>query len=254
MAKQDETALVLANVGEFTMEAADEMEKKLAASGGKASFFKLADGRNVLRFLPPPKGKNNPFASVMQHYVKLPTGDVSFNCPRFATPPRACPVCAQANTYKASKSKKDQDRAGDLLPRTRIYANIIDRANEDMGPQVFGFGKSIYNDLMKIYKDPDWGNFTHPTQGCDITINKTGANKNTEYSVNPRPKSGMLSNDVAKARAWIDNQHSLDKYLAVPTDDEIAQKLMGGPEQDENTNTAGTVVYDTTASDEDRPF
>lgn len=252
-------ATTLAAYGEFTMEAAGELEKRLEAGSGKASFFKLRDGRNVIRILPPPKGKSNPFADSMQHYVNLPTGSVSFNCPRFDKPPRLCPVCAEYNRLKNSPHKKDKDKAGEYAPRTRIYVNIIDKTpglgGEEAGPQVFAFGKSIYSALMKLYRDPDWGNFTHPTEGYDVLIGREGVGKNTEYTVMGKPNSALLHKDAAVMKRWIEGQVSLDRYVAIPSDAEIQAKLVGSNSESGSEDlTAGGRVYDVGSGDDDQPF
>ena len=106
---------------------------------------------------------------------------------------------------------------------------------------------------MKLYKDEDWGNFSHPTEGYDITITKEGAGKNTEYSVMGKPNSKLLHKDATVMKRWIEGQHPLARYIAIPSDAEIAMKC-GVSEAADETVTAGGKVYDMNNRDDDTPF
>jgi hypothetical protein len=81
----------LTKYGSYSEEAADQEKEEMGK--GSAEFFKPAAGENVVRFLPPGRGKSSPFVLVSQHYIEVPgeQSAVSFNCPRVMTK-KFCPV------------------------------------------------------------------------------------------------------------------------------------------------------------------
>ena len=196
---------------------------------GSKSYLKLAEGDNVLRFLPPKPGKPTPLASTFSHYMEMPDGrKFSFNCPRMMAR-KACPVCAKGDQLKASRSLADQKLAGRMFPRLRVYANVIDRNAEEMGVQIFAFGKTIMDDLTAIRQNArKGGNFTHPETGRDIIITRTGkSQQDTRYGVNPDVQSSPLHSDQAQMFAWLDAAYDLDSFMSVLDDDALRAKLRG---------------------------
>lgn len=219
----------LVNYGSYSEEAAKAESEELAKSGG--DFFKFEVGKNVMRFLPPPAGPNSPFAVVWQHFVQLPgmTNAASFNCPlKMAGKP--CPVCSKVSALRSSGNPADYDLAGTYLPRTRVYASGIARADEAAGPRVVAFGKSIHEELVKIRED---GDFTHPLEGFDITVDRVGTGKmDTQYSVRAARQNSKLAADVETMNAWIEAQPDVRQFARVPTIDEIRKILSLSPSDD----------------------
>jgi hypothetical protein len=210
--------------GSYEIDAAKEEQEALDQSGG-SSFFKLKPGRNVVRFLPPKVGQRTPFVMVHQHYVQLPgqTNPASFNCPRVMAK-RSCAICARVDELRATGNPADYDMAGQLFPKLRIFANIIDRSNPEQGPQVLAFGKQIHDALVKLRTDEDaGGDYTHPQEGFDIIITRTGTGKNdTKYTVNPARASSDLGD-----YEWIAIQPDLRRFANVPSDADIQAAIAG---------------------------
>lgn len=212
--------------GSFDIEAA--LADAAEASKGNADFFKPKAGQNVLRFLPPPVGKNSPFAVTYQHWVTLPDGSRSpLNCSRMMAKQR-CPACERVDEMLRSGNETDFKAANDAKAKLRVFANIIDRDDESKGVQVFGFGKTILDALVAIRKDArSGGDFTDAEDGFDLVITKKGEGQRTEYSVLPSRDSTPLHEDAEQAEGWLDNQYDLDKYRYVPSYEEAYAKLTG---------------------------
>lgn len=216
----------IVNYGAYEVEAADAEHEDLSRGGG--NFMKLDTGRNVVRFLPPPAGRNTPFVTVFQHFLNLPgfAEPIIFNCPRLMAR-KGCPACQKGEKLKSTGNQKDADAARDFWASRRVFANVIDRNDEDAGPKILGFGKLIHEALVAIRRDEDaGGDFTDPVDGFDIVIERTGTTKtDTRYTVRPARKSSELGN-----LEWIETQPDL-RYLAkVPTLEEI--KAMVSPQDD----------------------
>lgn len=196
---------------------------------GQKSYMKLVEGDNVIRFLPPRIGKPSPFAQTFSHYMELPDGrKVSFNCPRMMAK-RACIVCAKGDQLRNSRNFADQKTGKRLFPRIRVYANVIDRANEQLGVQILAFGKGVMESLLSLRQNPrKGGNFTHPESGRDIIITRKGTGQfDTEYTVSPDISASPLHADPGQADEWLEMAYDLDPFMAVLSDDEIRAKVKG---------------------------
>lgn len=237
--------------GSYDSEAADAEAADLDKGGGE--WLKLEPGRNVIRLLPPPAGRNTPFVVVRQHYLQMPgeADPISFNCPK-AMLKKFCPVCAKADKLRSSGKARDRNRAKELYAKRRVFANVIDRNDEETGPKILGFGKSVHEQLVELRRDPDaGGDFTHPEEGYDIVIERKGSGKNdTKYKVRPgrtRPLGNL---------EWIMIQADLSSVAKVPTIEEIKELFNRGDDSedeqaDEEASDANEDVIDTKLADED---
>lgn len=210
--------------GSYDAETAQEEKSQMDSSS--TEFFKVKVGKSVVRFLPPPLGKKSPFRVVWTHYINLPGSKdpISFACPmREAN--RSCPVCQKAEGFKRSGNDADFKKALDLFPKRRVYANIVDREHPEKGVQVFGFGKTIHEALAKIRADEDaGGDFTNPDTGFDIIVEREGTGKNdTNYTVMAARKQSKLGD-----YELISQQHDLERFAKVLSEEEILTKLSGG--------------------------
>ncbi len=221
---QNNPSTSLVKYGSFELEAAEEEQKDIDQSGG--AFFKLKAGRNVVRFPPPPVGARSPFLKVHQHFVQFPgmAKAASFNCPRLMSK-LPCPVCKKCDELRATGNPADYELAGEYLAKPRVFANIIDRANPEAGPQIIAFGKKIHESLVALRTDEvAGGDFTHPETGFDIVITRSGTTKNdTEYEVKASRKITPLGN-----MEWLEQLHDLGRLGRVPSGEDIL-RMLGGP-------------------------
>jgi hypothetical protein len=212
----------LQKYSDWSMDEAEEAEKELEKLGSNADFLKFDKGKNVLRFLPGKVGEK-PFVLVQQHFIEIPgsTSPIVFACPRIHAK-RACPACEQADKLRASGNPADYDRAGKLIPRLRVFANVISRKDPEKGPVVAAFGKQVYEQLIALRKNEDaGGNFTDPgPNGFDVIVEKSGEGLKTEYKVWPQRKTSPLGNDE-----WLDVMHDLKRYARVASPEELNRML-----------------------------
>jgi len=203
----------------YTTEAAEEDEKLLSAG---ADFLKLKEGRTIVRFLPAPKG-GKVFHVYWQHFIEKPDGSTaSFACPN--RPGRQpCPVCEYAQKLHNSGNAIDQKTAKKYWPRKRILANVIDRKGDTEKVYALGMPPSIYDKLIKIRKNEDFGgDFSHPMDGFDICIERKGTGmRDTEYTVIPSKKNSKLAKTVDEMNELIQSQTDLTAYTRVLGYDEI---------------------------------
>jgi len=207
--------------GKWEVETAQGERDDLARSTSK--FLKLVVGPNRVRFLPPQVGKRSPFVTVFQHFMRLKEQErpFVFNCPRMMAK-SPCPACIKSDRLRATGNAKDAAAASDMWPGRRVFANVIARAQESDGPIIFGFGKLIHEALLALRTNEDvGGDFTHPHEGLDIVIERTGTGKiDTKYRVYPVRRSTPLGN-----MEWISMQADLTLLAYVPTMAEIMESI-----------------------------
>ena len=51
----------------------------------------------------------------------------------------------------------------------RTYAPVVVRGEESQGVKFWGFGKTVYQELLSII-DPDYGDITDPISGRDVSV------------------------------------------------------------------------------------
>jgi len=227
--KKKSSALVQVDFGDFTMEDAEEAQREAEQTASRGRILKLRPGRTILRVLPPPKGQKL-FRVAYVHYLDVPgVGRVSFNCPRLMAK-RPCNVCKTEAELLATGEDVDFRKARKLKAKRQIFFNVVDRNNEEAGPQPFRFGKMIEDQLIEIRQDEDdGGNFAHPIEGFDLKFSRKGEGQNdTEYKVTvtgPNPKP--LHDDPQVLAEWIESQPDLSRFLVVLSDEAIARKLAG---------------------------
>lgn len=222
-----QTSTALANFTPMDLDELESQEKQIGFGNSNSNFFQFQSGRNVVRVLPGLHGAP-PFITFFKHFVKgagLDGKAWGGACPlKMAKLP--CPVCAVATKLSRGASEADLDLAKELTPRKRVVANLIDRAAPDAGPQVAEMGTSIY-DAIKDIKRSLGDDPTHPTDGFDLIVEKTGAGLKTEYKVVPVRQSSKVHADAGQMTEWFQDAADLAKQVIVLPEHELVIKLQG---------------------------
>jgi hypothetical protein len=154
-------------------------------------------------------------------------------------------------------SKESYELAKKLYPKMRSYAPVVVRGEEDKGVRLWAFGKTVYQSLLNIMLDEDYGDITDPTEGRDIKVvcNKPPGRMWAMTEVRPRGKDSMLSSDKAQATGWIQGIPDLDEMFTCKTYDEL-EKIVNdwlngdddSSDDDTGTSRGGTTATATTSS------
>lgn len=209
--------------GTFTEDALERDSAKVDQLTGNA-FMELLPGENVLRFLPPPIGKNSPFRMTAMHYIEPPPGiekKMVFACPRHELR-EACPACEHAARL-SSGNAAERRAASEFQPKFRAYANVLDRNNPEAGVKVLGFGKMIYNDLRSIRRNPrTGGDYTNPTEtGFDIIITREGTGMNTQYAASADRNNTPLAESDEELMSILAQAHDLEQFVNPEVPEEL---------------------------------
>ena len=113
------------------------------------------------------------------------------------------PADSEVRVRFVGKPIKKMESFNGQPAKPRYYSRVIARTMVDGKPQseakVFGFGTMIKNGIADFALSDDWGN----PEELDIIIKRTGAEKQTKYSLIPCPKK-PLSNDLKAKASEID--------------------------------------------------
>jgi hypothetical protein len=207
-------------------------------------LWKPSNGKQTIRIVPYKKNPENPFVELKFHYN---LGGKTYLSP--STYGRPDPVVEFANKVKSTGDKDDYKLAMNLFPKLRIYTPVIVRGEEDQGVRFWGFGKQVYETLLGIIADDDYGDVSSLDKGNDITVTykpkeETGKTF-PETDILPRPKKTPVGGDsVIEA---IKNQPDLTELFQEPTYEELEaalQKFLNPEEEDGDSTSVGTSVVE----------
>jgi len=161
--------------------------------------WKPSEGTQNIRLVPCKEQPDNPFIELKFHY--------GFNGKTYLSPTsfgRPDPIVEIANKLRNSGDKDDFELSKQFYPKMRIYAPVIVRGEEDKGVRFWGFGKQVYQTLLGIVADEEYGDITDLKNGTDITveyISAEAAGKNfPETQIRPRRKPSVVGDkDVIEA-------------------------------------------------------
>ena len=153
-------------------------------------------------------------------------------------------------------SKESYELAKKLYPKMRTYAPVIVRGEEDKGVRLWVFGKTVYQSLLNIMLDEDYGDITDPHEGRDVKVvcNKPPGRMWAMTEVRPRGKGSALSSDTAQAAEWVKGIPDLDELFTLKSYDElekIVNDWLNGDDNEEDTGTemGGGTTTSPTSSD-----
>lgn len=136
-------------------------------------------------------------------------------------------------------SKESYELAKKLYPKMRTYAPVVVRGEEDKGVRLWAFGKTVYQSLLNIMLDEDYGDITDASEGRDIKVvcNKPPGRMWAMTEVRPRGKGTPLSSDSQQGADWIRSIPDLDDMYTCKTYEElekIVNDWLNGDDTDED--------------------
>jgi hypothetical protein len=198
----------------------------------KMAYYKLLPGTFRLRVLPgldPASADKDFYCKGMAHYFVNPNNPkIPVTCPRSKNPATYCPVCDEEQKLRKSANKADNLTAEKIRGKTRYYLGVLVREGEDRGKvMVYSAPKAVYMKLLTYLEDAEYGDITHPIEGYDIKITRTGTGKDTRYDLITAPKPEPISEDPAEVEQILTSQPELWRFREAPSVDEI-KKFMNG--------------------------
>jgi len=139
-------------------------------AGEKVSEFakllwKPKEGTQKVRLVPYMFNPESPFIE-LKFYYKLGGNTYLAPC-TFGKPD---PIQELVETLRASGSNEEKEIAAKLVPTPRTYTPVIVRGEEEMGVRFWGFGITVYKQLLRLMTNSEWGDITSWTEGNDLEV------------------------------------------------------------------------------------
>ncbi len=128
-------------------------------------IWKPTPGKQEVRIVPYKFQPDNPFIELKFHYNL--NGKTYLSPDSFGRPD---PIVEFAAKLKKSGDKEEWKLARKLEPKMRTFAPVLVRGQEHEGVKFWGFGKQVYQELLSIMSDPDYGDITDLANGRDIVV------------------------------------------------------------------------------------
>ena len=215
------------------------------SGGGKSLFWKPSVGKQVVRVVPNKYNKQFPFTEMLFYYG---IGQRVMASPQNWK--EKDPIQEFAKQLRQSGDKENWRLAKKLDAKTRIFAPIIVRGQEDEGVKLWQFGKEVYQDFLNMASDEEIGDFTDVTQGRDIKLTTVGPEvTGTPYnktSVSPSLKTSAISNNEEVVKNILDNQPDPFKVFKKYTFDEVKAGLQDflSPDEEGDISSEPAVPFD----------
>ncbi len=210
-------------------------------------IWKPKPGKQVVRIVPYKYQTDNPFIELKFHYNinnKTYLSPDSFNRPD--------PIVEWSNRMKKTGNKEDWQLGRKMEPKMRTYAPILVRGEESEGIKFWGFGKNVYQEILSIINDPDYGDITDPVNGRDIVVEFRTAEDSgksfPETTIRVKPNA-TIAIDVSQKEILAQQVNILDLFPEYSYDE--LKSVMDAWLNPETQTTEGTV---NTIVEDDAPF
>ena len=189
------------------------------------SFWKPPSGKTQVRIVPYKFNKDNPFIELYFHYSmgdnKTHLSPVSFGRPD--------PINEFAGKLKSTGEKDEWIQGKRLEPKMRTFAPVLVRGKEQEGVKFWGFGKTVYQELLSFIADPDYGDISDSMAGRDIVVERqTPAEAGNQYgktTIRVKPNQTGMVEDADVMENLLNSQMEITELYTEPSYEELKEVL-----------------------------
>lgn len=198
-----------------------QMQKKSATSN---ALWKPPSGKTEIRLLPYKFNKEYPFIELLFHYQI--NGKTYLSPATYGDPD---PFVEMAQRLRASGDKESFQQALKLEPKKRTYVPMVLRGKESEGVKFWGFGKTVYTELLEYMADPEYGDLTDISNGRDITVQfktaEEAKGRFPETKIRPKPNTSKLMETGDQIKALFESQVNINEIFPVPSYEDLEEAL-----------------------------
>jgi|688.fasta_scaffold281675_2 hypothetical protein len=203
------------------------------------SLWKPTVGKHQIRLVPYKFNKDIPFIELYFHY--------NINNKSYLSPAsfgRPDPIVEFAEKLKRMGGKDDYREAKKMEPKLRTFVPVIVRGQESEGVKFWGFGKTVYQELLGYFADPDYGDLSDPINGRDIVVDYAAAEGGASYpttTIRVKPTTTKLHENDSKISELIGNEKEITTIYSELSYDELKKILenwLAGNTTDEGAQSA----------------
>ena len=111
----------------------------------------------------------------------------------------------------------------------RTFVPVVVRGEENEGVKFWGFGKTVYQELLGIIADPDYGDISDASNGRDIVVERqTAAEAGNQYgktTIRVKPNQTSLADEGNLLEKLLNEQSNLTELYSEPSYDELKEHL-----------------------------
>ena len=221
-----------------------------------SNLWKPQPGKQIIRVLPYKHNKDNPFIELFFHFGlnnKTYLSPITFGRPD--------PIEEFASKLKTSGNREEYQMARKLEAKMRTFAPVIVRGEEAQGVRFWGFGKTVYQELLSVIADPDYGDITDPVSGRDVSVEfKTAEETGASFpktTIRVKPNQTPITEDKAQLEGILDNQKDITELYQELSYEELTNVLNewlnpeASNDDDKETAPASVVAAESTKTVED---
>ena len=189
-----------------------------------SNLWKPQPGNQRVRVVPYKHNKDNPFIELYFHYDlggKNYLSPISFGRPD--------PIEEFAQKLKGTGSKDDYRLGRKVEAKMRTYAPVVVRGEESQGVKFWGFGKTVYQELLSIIADPDYGDITDSVNGRDIAVVfKTAEETGKSFpstSIRVKPNQTPITEDASLLETLTESQKNITEIYQEQSYEVLTQAL-----------------------------
>ncbi len=209
------------------------------------SLWKPKPGKYQVRIVPYKFNKENPFIELLFHY--------NINNKTYLSPAsfgRPDPIVEFAEKLKKLGDTENWKAGKKMEPKLRTFAPIVVRGQENEGVKFWGFGKTVYQEILAIIADPDYGDITDEKTGRDIVIEivEEAGKTYPETRIRVKPNTSTLHDNSQIAAKLLEEQTNItDIYseLSYPELKTVLENWLNptaGTEEDEEPVSTQTLA------------
>jgi len=193
-------------------------------SNRTSNLWKPQPGKQIIRVIPYKHNKDNPFIELFFHFglnSKTYLSPITFGRPD--------PIEEFAQKLKTSGNREDYQLSRKLEAKMRTFAPVVVRGEEGQGVRFWGFGKTVYQELLSVIADPDYGDITDPVNGRDISVEfKTAEEIGASFpktTIRVKPNQTPITEDKAQLEGILDNQKDITELYQELSYEELTNVL-----------------------------
>jgi hypothetical protein len=196
----------------------------------QAAIWKPTEGKTTIRIVPWKENSSNPFAELYFHYMgpKTYLSPISYG--------DRDPIAEFADKLRSENTKEAFAQSRQFMPKLRTYVPVIVRGEEEKGVRFWSFGKTVYEELLSIIDDPDYGDIVDPNTGRDIVVEYIPKEKSdtnfAKTNIRAKPSTSPASPDAKTIELWLKNQPDLKEIYKAPSYAELEDVLAKYIDQD----------------------
>jgi len=161
--------------------------------GNSSSFWRPQDGEQTIRIVPTADG--DPFKDYWFHY------NVGKN-PGFLSPKKNFGEDDPLDTFVRKLFNEGTEEsikaAKNLMARQRFFSPVLVRGEEEKGVRIWGYGKTVYEQLLNLVLNPEYGDITDVDSGTDLVLHygKPAGASFPQTKLTPRRRNSVLCDEA----------------------------------------------------------